>query len=170
MAPTLCREGYRSRPLYSPPPSSIHIIDLIHSDAHHQHRTSDLVTGMLLVALQEGFITRAQAAWFTVPINQDRWLRTSTYENDGHPFVGPDGLAIWLDANGPTVNGLSSRARQLLVYCLFQEVSTLFTIYRQHRIITHGSVLSCFEGPHWATTTSPEAAYLYLYDARRTAH
>jgi hypothetical protein len=69
---------------------------MIHSAANHQDRTSDLVTGTLLLAVQENLITKVEASWFAVPFVLGAKLRKSTYRHEGNAFLGPDGLAIMI--------------------------------------------------------------------------
>ena len=91
MAPLLTKAEYTNRPFFDIAPSSMHIRDLIHEETHYDDRTSDLITGMLLLAVHEKIITKVEACWFAVPFTIGAKLRTSVYQHEGNPFLGPDG-------------------------------------------------------------------------------
>lgn len=74
----------------------MHIIDLIHSEQHYTSRTSDHVTGLLILASNMTKISKVQACWFQVPFTIGVKLRTSLYEHKGHACLGPDGKAMRL--------------------------------------------------------------------------
>lgn len=86
----------------------MHIRDLIHEESHYAHRTSDLVTGMLLLAVHEGVISKVEACWYAVPFTIGANLRVSVYQHEGNPFVGPDGLPMYV------VNSLFGGTRNFL--------------------------------------------------------
>ena len=94
MAPLLKKEEYGKRSLYDIDPSSMHIHDLIHQEGCYSHRTSDMITGMLLLAVHEKIITKVEACWFAVPFTIGAKLRTSVYKHEGNPFLGPDGYPM----------------------------------------------------------------------------
>lgn len=94
MAPLLKKEEYSKRSLFDIDPSSMHIHDLIHQEGCYNHRTSDLITGMLLLAVHEKVITKVEACWFAVPFTIGAKLRTSVYKHEGNPFLGPDGYPM----------------------------------------------------------------------------
>lgn len=114
MTPLLKKAEYRARPLFDPAPGSAHILDLIHRDTHYTSRTSDHVTGMLVVASFLGYITKVQACWFQVPFTVGVNLRKSLYEHEGSPFLGPDGLAFsWSDRAFGGAGGVAAGAYNL---------------------------------------------------------
>jgi hypothetical protein len=96
MTPLLKKHDYQSRPLLNPAPGSMHIIDLIHSEQHYTSRTSDHVTGLLILASNMNKIAKVQACWFQVPFTIGVKLRKSLYKHEGHACLGPDGKAMRL--------------------------------------------------------------------------
>ena len=108
MTPTLKKADYSARLLFDPAPSTIHVRDLIHMESHYTDRTSDYVTGMLLLASKIGIVNKTQACYFQVLFTIGVNLRKSLYQHEGHPFLGPDNLAIQI---GGRVFGGSVNAR-----------------------------------------------------------
>jgi hypothetical protein len=54
-----------------------------------------MLTGMLLLGIKIGAISRSQARYFRVTFTPSLELRGIVHEyRDGEPFVGPDGYAI----------------------------------------------------------------------------
>lgn len=100
MAPLLKKADYAQRAFFDVAPSSIHIHDLIHEESHFADRTSDLVTGMLLLGVKARVITKVEASWYAVPFTIGAKLRTSVYRHEGNPLLGPDGGFITIKQHG----------------------------------------------------------------------
>jgi hypothetical protein len=94
MAPLLKKEEYGRRAFFAIQPNSTHILDLIHEETRYNDRTSDLITGMLLLAVHKKIITKVEASWYAVPFTIGAKLRVSVYKHEGNPFLGPDGLPM----------------------------------------------------------------------------
>lgn len=107
MTPLLKKAAYAARPLFDPAPSTIHIYDLIHMDHHYTDRTSDYVTGMLMLAAKAGIVTKVEACYFQVPFTIGVKLRKSLYQHEGQPFLGPDDTAVQI---GDRIFGGGSQA------------------------------------------------------------
>jgi hypothetical protein len=115
MAPLLTKKMYGERALFDPAPGTIHIKDLIQEESHYLDRTSDFVTGSLMLASHLGKISKVEACYFQVPFTIGVKLRTSTYKHEGHPFVGPDGGAMHIgDRVFGGSQGLAAGAYSLL--------------------------------------------------------
>lgn len=97
MPPVVSKKSYELRPLFDPPHGTIHIRDMIQFDQRYEHRTSDLVTGMLLLGVRVNAIQKTQACYFKVTLLPHVKLRTAVYQHDGNAFTGPDGLAMVID-------------------------------------------------------------------------
>lgn len=116
MAPLLTKAMYAACDLFDITPSGMHIRDLIHAEEHYQHRTSDLVTGMLLLAVKERVISKVEASWFAVPFIIHAKLRSSVYKHEGAPFLGPDGGILII--NGKPFTGASAGIVPTSIYTL----------------------------------------------------
>jgi hypothetical protein len=97
MAPVVCKSTYLQHPLFDPQGGVLHIKDIVQMDDKYLHRTSDLVTGMLLLGANVGAITKTQACYFKVTFLPHLRLRTSVYQHHGEAFIGPDGGAVTID-------------------------------------------------------------------------
>ena len=109
MAPLLTKAEYARRTFFDVAPSSIHIKDLIHKETRYNDRTSDLVTGMLLLAVYLKVITKVEASWYAAPFTIGARLRVSVYQHEGNAFLGPDGQPMSIagqlfhGSGGPTL-------------------------------------------------------------------
>lgn len=103
MAPLLTKAEYERRDLFDITPGEHHIRDLIHEEQRYDNRTSDLVTGCLLLGVHVKAITKVEACWYAVPFTIGARLRVSTYVHEGHAFVGPDGFPMII--HGRTFHG-----------------------------------------------------------------
>jgi hypothetical protein len=66
MAPLLTKKMYGERQLFNPAPSFLHIKDLVQAEEAYLRRTSDLITGMLLLGCKIGATTKVEASYSQV--------------------------------------------------------------------------------------------------------
>ena len=96
MAPLVTKSSYSQQPIFNPQGGIFHIKDIVQMSDKYLHRTSDLVTGCLMLGAKIGAITKTQACYFRLTFLPHLKLR-SLYLHQGEPFIGPDGLAVTID-------------------------------------------------------------------------
>ncbi|KIN02553.1 hypothetical protein OIDMADRAFT_27069 [Oidiodendron maius Zn] len=94
MPPVVTKRSYELHPLFDPAYGSLHIRDIVQYDQRYKNRTSDLVTGMLLLGMKVNTIQKTQAYYFKVTLLPHVKLRTAVYQHDGNAFTSPDGMAM----------------------------------------------------------------------------
>ncbi|KAK0105508.1 hypothetical protein ONS95_004131 [Cadophora gregata] len=98
MTPLPSAAELASRGLLDPPPSTLHLHDLINAcqdGIYAKDRLSDQVIGMLIFAVDSGIIKAWEGTIFQVPFVQGFKLRKGQLHL-GRPFLGPDGKVLKL--------------------------------------------------------------------------
>lgn len=96
MTPNISNDVMASRPLYDPPPGTIHVKDLVRMEDRKKNRLSDYLVGAIAIAVKVGAIFKYEADIFETVYKRGAKIRKMR-RHEGEPFLDPDGKIMKID-------------------------------------------------------------------------